>query len=168
MRQEKAEQIEIFSVKEEGEHLVASKWRWDDCQRERKSQEEKAWKESQGLEEEDKRKWCAAHEDAARKMLKYPEDNEDLKVGLSEVKEQLETPEEACFSIMQIAKQESSSRSSGKKRMRCTSPGEVGYTTERIGGAGKALSGTDAGGGDVKRRTRSSGWLCGRPEQIAE
>ena len=46
--------FEVFSVKEKGEHLVASKWRWDDCQRQRKSQEEKAWKESQGLEEEDK------------------------------------------------------------------------------------------------------------------
>ena len=48
--------FEVFSVKEKGEHPVASKWRWDDCQRQTKSQEEKAWKESQGLEEEDKRK----------------------------------------------------------------------------------------------------------------
>ena len=35
--------------------------------------------------------------------------------------------------------------------MRCTSPfGEVEYATERFGGAGKALSGSDAGGGTVK------------------
>ena len=40
---------------------------------------------------EDTRKRCAAHEDAAKKMLKYLEDNEDLKVGLSELKEQLES-----------------------------------------------------------------------------
>ena len=38
-------------------------------------------------------------------MLKYPEDSEDFKVGLSELKEQQETPEAAGFSIMQIAKQ---------------------------------------------------------------
>ena len=38
-------------------------------------------------------------------MLEYLEDSEDLKVGLSELKEQLETPEEAGFSIMQIVKQ---------------------------------------------------------------
>ena len=38
-------------------------------------------------EEEDRRKWCAACEDAARKMLKYLEDNEYLKVGLCELKE---------------------------------------------------------------------------------
>ena len=35
--------FEVFSVKEQGEHPVASKWRWDDCQRQ-KSQEEKDWK----------------------------------------------------------------------------------------------------------------------------
>ena len=90
---------------EKGEHPVATKWRWDDCQRQRKSQEEKAWKESHGLEEEDKRKWCAAYEDAAKNMVKYLQDNEDVNVGLSELKEQLETLEEACISIMQIAKQ---------------------------------------------------------------
>ena len=38
-------------------------------------------------------------------MLKYLEDNEDVKVGLSELKEQLEMPEEAGIPIMQIAKQ---------------------------------------------------------------
>ena len=42
--------FEVFSVKEEGEHQVASKSRWDDCQRRRKPQEDKAWKESQGLQ----------------------------------------------------------------------------------------------------------------------
>ena len=66
---------------------------------------EKAWKKSQGLEEEDKRKWRTAYENAAREMLKYLEDNEDVKVDLGELKEQLETPEEAGISIMQIAKQ---------------------------------------------------------------
>ena len=37
-------------------------------------------------------------------MLKYL-DSEDVKVGLSELKEQLETPEETGISIMQISKQ---------------------------------------------------------------
>ena len=35
----------------------------------------------------------------------YLDDNEDVKVGLGELKEQLETPEEAGISIMQIAKE---------------------------------------------------------------
>ena len=38
-------------------------------------------------------------------MLKYLEDSENLKVGLSELKEQLESPEDAGISVMQIAKQ---------------------------------------------------------------
>ena len=38
-------------------------------------------------------------------MLKYLEDNEDVIVGLSELKEQLEMPEAAGISFMQIAKQ---------------------------------------------------------------
>ena len=96
----------VFSLKEQGEHPVASnqnksrKWRWDDW----KPQEEKAWKGRQGLEEEDKRKWHTAFEHAAS-MLKYLEDNEDVKVGLRELKEQLEMLEEASISVMQIAKQ---------------------------------------------------------------
>ena len=54
---------------------------------------------------EDKRKWRVASKDAAKRMLKYSENSEDLKVGLCELKEQLETPQEAGISIMQIAKQ---------------------------------------------------------------
>ena len=54
---------------------------------------------------EDKRKRCVALEDAANRMRKHLEDSEDLKVGLSDLKEQLQTPEEAGFSFMQIAKQ---------------------------------------------------------------
>ena len=50
----------------------------------RKSQEEEAWKESRGIEVEDKRKRCVAFEDACKRMLKYLEDTEDLKVGFSQ------------------------------------------------------------------------------------
>ena len=115
-------------MEEEGEHQVTSKWRWDDYQRQRKPQEEKAWKESQGLEEEDERKWCAAYEDAAKKMLKYLEDSEDLKVSLRELKEPLESLEEAGISITQNAKQARNERGQKlfqifrQERMRCTSP----------------------------------------------
>ena len=61
--------FEVFSVNEEGEHPVASKLRLDDCQRRRTPQEEKAWKKSQGLEEEDKRMWFVVFEDAEKKKL---------------------------------------------------------------------------------------------------
>ena len=76
-------------MKEEGEHPVASKWRWNDWQR----------------QEEDKRKRRVTFEEAAKGIVKYLEDSEELKVSLSELKEQLETPEEAGISIMQVAKQ---------------------------------------------------------------
>ena len=163
-------------MKEKGEHLVASKWRWDDRQRQRKSQEEQAWKENQGLEEEDERKWCAAFGTAARKMLKYLEDNEDLKAGLSELKEQLETLEEAGFSIMQIAKQARNERGQKLFETFRQRENEVYIASlamwdtqlKRICGAGKALSGTDAGGGAVKRKTRSTGWHGGEQEGLEE
>ena len=44
----------------------------------RKSQEEKAWKESQA-EEEGARKWCAAYKDAARGNAEIP-GGQDVKV----------------------------------------------------------------------------------------
>ena len=42
--------FESFSVREKGEHLVASKWRWDDSQKQRRPQKEIDWKESQSPE----------------------------------------------------------------------------------------------------------------------
>ena len=82
MRQGKAGQFfKVFTVKEASVEPQAS------CdgmmvKDEGKPQEEKTLKESQGLEEEDRRKGFAANEDAAKKMLKYLEDSEDLKVSL--------------------------------------------------------------------------------------
>ena len=70
---------------------------WSAQERTALASQEKAWKESRGIEVEDKRKRCVAFEDAARRMLNYLEDSEDLKVGLSELKEQLEMREEAGF-----------------------------------------------------------------------
>ena len=57
-----------------------------------------------------KRKWFASNEDAAKKMLKYLQDSEDVKVCLRELEEQLEYPEEAGISFMQIAKQSRNER----------------------------------------------------------
>ena len=47
--------FEVFSVREKGEHPVASRWRWDDSQRQRRPQKEIDWKESQSPEVGDKR-----------------------------------------------------------------------------------------------------------------
>ena len=75
---------------------------------------------------EDKRKWYVAFGGAAKRMLKYLEDSEDLKAGLGELKEQLETKQ--VFLSRRLPNRQgmreakSSSRSSGKKRMSCTPP----------------------------------------------
>ena len=70
-----------------------------------------------------------------------------MKVGLGELKEQLKTREEAGISTMQIAKQARNER--GQKLFQIfrqeeneeyiASLARWDYTTERIGGAGKAL-----------------------------
>ena len=87
------------STREEQSH-------WSAQERTALASQEKAWKESRGTEVEDERKQCVAFEDAARRrMQKYLEDSEHLKVGISELKEQLEMPEEVSFSIMLIAQQ---------------------------------------------------------------
>ena len=77
---------------------------------------------------EDKRKWCVAFEEAAKRTLKYLEDGEDLKVGLSELKEQLERRKKQAFPSCRVPNSQgmreakSSSRFSDKERLRRTSP----------------------------------------------
>ena len=84
---------------------------------------ENAWKESRGTDVEDKRKRCVAFEDAATRMLKYPE---DLKVGLSDLKEPLETLQVFLSCRLPnwqgLREAKSSLGCPGKKRLRCTSP----------------------------------------------
>ena len=111
-------------------------------------------------------------EDAAERMLKYLEDSEDLKVSLSELKEQQKAFEEAGFSIMQIAQQARNER--GQKLFETFRQGEnevyiasaARWDTQLKGLV--ELEGNDEGGKAVKRKTRSSGWPCGRQDQITE
>ena len=93
-------------------------------------------------------------------------------MGLSESKEQLETLEEESFSIMQIAKQARNKRGQklfqifrhkGEWSVHCQLV-EVGYTTGRIGGAGKTLSGPEGRGDTAVRKTRSTDWHGGEQE----
>ena len=54
---------------------------------------------------EDRRRRRVAFEKTAKRMLRYPEDSEDLKVGVTGMQEQLEISEEAGVSIRQLAQQ---------------------------------------------------------------
>ena len=62
--------------------------------------------EGQWISVEDRRRRRVAFEEAAKRMLRYLEDSEDLKVGVTELQEQLGRSEEAGVSIRQVAQQE--------------------------------------------------------------
>ena len=68
--------FEIFSSKEKSKHLVASKVRWDERQRLKAMQEEKARRDVQEVDDEVDQNWATAYEWTARKMLKYLEGSE--------------------------------------------------------------------------------------------
>ena len=61
--------------------------------------------EGQWVAVEDRRRWCAAFEETAKRLLRYPEESDDLKVGVTELQEQLGITEEAGISIKQVAQQ---------------------------------------------------------------
>ena len=116
--------FEVFSVREKGEHPVASKWRWDEGQKQRRPQKEIDWK-GQSPEVGDRRKWLAAHEDVAKiRMLKYLEDNQDLKGSLRDLnvwKKQI-SPSFRLPNRQGMREASNSSISLGRRRMWCTSP----------------------------------------------
>ena len=60
------------------------------------------------------------------------------------------------------------SRSSGKKRMNEVYIASLARWDPQRKGLVELESAAEAGGEAVERKTRSSGWPCGRQEQIAE
>ena len=97
--------FEVFNVTGRGEHVVASKVRWDEGQRLKMSQVERMRRECLEFEEEECRGWAAADGDTAKRILKFLEDSENLKVSTREQREQVLFPEESGSSIIQIARQ---------------------------------------------------------------
>ena len=61
--------------------------------------------ESQWISGEDGRRRRVVFEETAKRMLRYPEDSEDLKVGVTELREQLGMSEEAGISIKEVTQQ---------------------------------------------------------------
>ena len=77
-------------------------------------------------------------------MLRYREDSEDLKVGVTELKEQLEISEEAGVSIRRIAQQAMNENGqkicnlqAGRRRGMYCQSGQLECAVERSGGFGK-------------------------------
>ena len=60
--------------------------------------------EGQWVALEDRCRRCVAFQKTAKRMLRYLEDSDDVKVGVTEVQEQLEISEEAGTSIKQKRK----------------------------------------------------------------
>ena len=113
----------------------------------------------------DRRKWLAADEDVAN--------SEDLKISLIELKEQLESLEEADISFMQIAKQTRNER--GAKLLQIFEKEKEMYIASRArwGAQLKGLVAQERRCQEEvqevellsKRKTRSSGWPHGRHNQ---
>ena len=107
----------------------------------------------------------------ARKMLKYLEDNEDVKAGLCELKYQLETPEEAGITIMQIAKQARNERGQKLFQIFRQEENEVYNASLARWDTLKGLVELERRCRElmqevkaVKRKTRTSGWPVAREE----
>ena len=103
--------LEILSSKEKSERSVASKVRWDERQRPKAVQEERARRDVQEVDEEVDQNWTAACEWIAKKMLKYFEGSEVLKVSTRDLKEQVLSPDESSVRKVRIARQASSEES---------------------------------------------------------
>ena len=52
---------------------------------------------------EDRRRRRIAFENLAKEMLRYLDNSDDVKVGITELQERLETPVQFCISIQQVA-----------------------------------------------------------------
>ena len=103
-------------------------------------------KESQWVAVEDKRRRRVAFEETAGGILRYPEDSEDLKVCVTELREQLGMSEEAGISMKQVAQQARNDngqifrnfQARRRRGMHCQLV-QVERTAEKSGGVGKKM-----------------------------
>ena len=161
--------LEIFNSKDKSEHLVASKVRWDWRQRPKVAQEEKARGDVQEVDDKVDQTWTAACEWTAKKMLKYLEDCEAMKVSTGELKEQVLSPDESnvrkCMlrGSREVREAKSCFRFSDKARKALREEQLKG-----LGGAGEALPGAQGGGVAFTRETKSYDCSDGGQDEHAE
>ena len=75
------------------------------------TQEEKARRNVQEVDDEINQNWTAVYQWTAQKMLRYLEDSESLKVSIRELKEQVLSPDESSVNKERIARQARSEKS---------------------------------------------------------
>ena len=103
--------FEIFSSEEHGEHLAATRGRWDERQWLMVTQEEKARRNVQEVDDEMNQNWTAVYQWTEKNMLRYLEDSESLKVSTGDLKEQVRSPDESSVNTERIARQPRSEKS---------------------------------------------------------
>ena len=103
--------FEIFSSEEQGEHLAATRGGWDERQRLMVTQEEKARRNVQEVDDEMNQNWTAVYQWTEKNMLRYLEDSESLKVSTGDLKEQVRSPDESSVNTERIARQARSEQS---------------------------------------------------------
>ena len=91
--------------------LGCSKVRWDERQKLKVAQEERARRNVQEADDEVDNNWTAACEGIAEKMLKYLDESEVMKVSTRELKEQVLSPDESSVNRVHIARQARSEKS---------------------------------------------------------
>ena len=100
-------------------------------------------------------------ENLAKDMLRYLEDSEDVKVGITELQEQLEVPVQIGTILKQVAQQARNDISKGfcnllaRRRVTKSQLGKVGCAVERFGGAGKKVSGHKSGNTNAEQKGRN-------------
>ena len=117
-------------------------------------------KREQEVDDEVDQNWTAACELTAKRMLKYLEDSEVLKVSTRELKEQVLSPDESCAlrGRREVEKQTVvPGFQTRSKRGPLCQYGLVGGASANVGGAGETLPGTQGRSGAFKRKTKF--WL---------
>ena len=75
------------------------------------TQEEEARRNVQAVEDQINQNWMSVHQWRAKKMLRYLEDSESLKVSTGELEEQVLSPDGSSMNIERIARQARSEKS---------------------------------------------------------
>ena len=92
-RKKKSRKIsEIFSSKGPSEFLVVSRARWDQHQRVLVTQEEESRRKAQEVGCGGNQSWAAVYQSMTRRMLRYLDNSEALKVSTKEMKEHFLSP----------------------------------------------------------------------------
>ena len=108
---------------------------------------------------EDRRRRRVAFENLAKEMLRYPDNSDDVKVGITELQERLEVPVPIVISIQQVAQQARSEKwpkdfrsilARNRRRVMCCQLGQMGGTVERLSRIGKKMSRHKSGNTSVE------------------